>query len=305
MTRIGWFVFFTVISSSLFIASQSYPHSEAQVQDLSCPSCVIIPPEEIDLYESLFPLIIRTNSEAYDHNSIIFLKGHMRPENIFHPVTITVTNPIGNVVTIEQITPNQNGDFSVNFNTASPLWSQDGNYIIKAQSGQEPRVFKTQVQLISDGSGAPIQCELNEMVIHANNGAKYCLPYSATGDYQGLLTTLDVDSKTLSITIPDTGLDSLELQIPRVILDSKSPDGVDSDFIVMAGDINIEYEEVESTSELRIIKISTGTDQVGVIDIMGTSAIPEFGVITIALFAGSIAAVVFMSKRNHFIARTF
>ena len=90
----------------------------------SCPSCVDIPPEEIELYKELFPLIIWTDEPVMDHNSKFKVNGFIRPENAFHPITITVTNPIGNIVTIEQVTPAANGEFSINFNTASTLWNR-------------------------------------------------------------------------------------------------------------------------------------------------------------------------------------
>ena len=305
MKRLGHFAFFVLSLSSLLAFSSVPQTSFGQLQDLTCPSCVSIPPEEIDLYESLFPLIIRTDSESYDHDSLIVLQGHLRPENLFFPVTITVTNPIGNIVTIEQITPDENGDFSVTFNTASTLWSQDGNYIIKAQSGEEPRIFKTQVQIFSSGLDSVTQCEIHEIAVQADNGGKYCIPYWVNGKSAEFSGILNIDSKTLSIFVSEIGVNSLELKIPRALIDSKSTEGTDSDFIVMFDGNPIGQEELEASPMSRVILIHFPTDQSGRIDIIGTSVIPEFGTIVITIFAISITSILIMMKKTNLSLQNF
>ncbi len=50
-------------------------------------------------------------------------------------VTFSVHSPNGNLVSIEQITPNANGEFSLEIKTGGPLWSEDGIYTITANQG--------------------------------------------------------------------------------------------------------------------------------------------------------------------------
>ena len=49
-------------------------------------------------------------------------------------ITLTVTAPNGNIVTVSQITPS-GGSFATTVTTGGPLWSQDGMYAIKAVQG--------------------------------------------------------------------------------------------------------------------------------------------------------------------------
>jgi len=49
-------------------------------------------------------------------------------------ITLTVTAPNGNIVTVSQISPS-GGSFATTITTGGPLWSQDGMYTIKAVQG--------------------------------------------------------------------------------------------------------------------------------------------------------------------------
>lgn len=113
-----------------------------------CASCVRIPSYELEMYKSTFPLIIWTDDPTYDHSSTIALNGHVKPQNVIAPVTITIRNPIGNVVHVQQVTPDNEGNFVVLLETSSQLWKQDGEYAILAQSGTTTRSFKTSVELV-------------------------------------------------------------------------------------------------------------------------------------------------------------
>ncbi|MEK6980666.1 MAG: PEFG-CTERM sorting domain-containing protein [Thermoproteota archaeon] len=139
----------TILSLSFFVslslASTSYAEPE-----ITCINCVQIPSYEIDLYKEMFPLTVWTDSQLYDHHSIIKVTGYLKPQNTIAPVLIVVTNPIGNVVTIQQLSSDVDGNFSFELNTESPLLKQDGDYILKVQSGTETRQFKTMFTLTSD-----------------------------------------------------------------------------------------------------------------------------------------------------------
>ena len=49
-------------------------------------------------------------------------------------ITLTVTAPNGNIVTVSQISPS-GGSFATTITTGGALWSQDGMYTIKAVQG--------------------------------------------------------------------------------------------------------------------------------------------------------------------------
>ncbi len=138
-------VLFLSLVVSLSLAGISYAE-----QEITCVSCVQIPSYEIDLYKEMFPLTVWTDFQIYDHHSTIHVNGYLKPHNTIAPILVVVTNPIGNVVTVQQLSPDVDGNFSFELNTESPLLKQDGDYILKVQSGTETRQFKTMFTLTSD-----------------------------------------------------------------------------------------------------------------------------------------------------------
>jgi len=50
-------------------------------------------------------------------------------------VTLRIVDPINNIVTISQITPNSDGTFTASIPTDSPTWKKDGTYTIMANYG--------------------------------------------------------------------------------------------------------------------------------------------------------------------------
>ncbi len=50
-------------------------------------------------------------------------------------ITFTVTSPNGNLISIAQVTPGTNGEFSTEIITGGPMWKEDGFYTITANQG--------------------------------------------------------------------------------------------------------------------------------------------------------------------------
>lgn len=265
--------------------------------DTTCPSCVKILPEEIEDYKRLFPLTIWTEYSVYDRDSIIHINGFLRPENAASPVTITVISPIGNIVAVDQLTPSQSGEFSFSLNPSGPTWKQDGDYVIKASSGASSRVFKTKITLVSDELGSRTSCNLNEIHIYGNNGGRYCISYSTSNEkFGGVTGTLDVNSKTLSINIRDETIESIEIDIPRYLLDAKSESGGDSSFIVMSSGNIIDFKEMDSNSEFRKIQINYPDTTKGSVQIMGTKVIPEFGTVAMIVLVAAFSSILILGR---------
>jgi len=69
-------------------------------------------------------------------------------------ITLTVTAPNGNIVTVSQISPS-GGSFATTIETGGALWSQDGMYTISAQQGDASN-YKTSADVeIIDGHVIP------------------------------------------------------------------------------------------------------------------------------------------------------
>jgi len=69
-------------------------------------------------------------------------------------ITLTVTAPNGNIVTVSQISPS-GGSFATTIETGGPLWSQDGMYTIKAVQGSASSHQKTAQVEVIDGHVIP------------------------------------------------------------------------------------------------------------------------------------------------------
>ena len=50
-------------------------------------------------------------------------------------ITFTINSPNGNLVSVEQISPDANGEFIIEIKTGGPLWIEDGIYTVTANQG--------------------------------------------------------------------------------------------------------------------------------------------------------------------------
>jgi predicted secreted protein with PEFG-CTERM motif len=83
-------------------------------------------------------------------STTIGITGHSDRTNI--DVTLKVIAPNGNVVSVDQITPNLDGEFAKDFTTGGPLWTQDGFYTVTAQQGEH--TISAEVEIV-DGVVIP------------------------------------------------------------------------------------------------------------------------------------------------------
>jgi len=285
-------VLFLSLVVSLSLSGTSYAEPE-----ITCTSCVQIPSYEIDLYKEMFPLTVWTDSQIYDHYSTIKVNGYLKPQNTIAPILVIVTNPVGNVVTIQQLSPDIDGNFSFELNTESPLWTQNGDYILKVQSGVETRQFKTTFTLVSSLVGSVDECTLDEISILANNGRIYCIPFKVIkGVASGTEGKLNSDTKTITLDMRGHDIESIILDIPRYILDSKSSTGVDSVFTVMSNSKMVEYQELKSDYDSRQIQLDYPVASKATFEIVGTHVVPEFGSVTLLILIGSIMSILVISK---------
>lgn len=146
-----------IIASITLLVLASYVGSANAESAHKCNDCLVIPDSDtLETYKKSLPIVIW--AENLDPGSItIQLKGQSNLAVPSIPITITVTNPIGNIVSVAQITANQDGSFMTQINTGGPLWKQDGSYIIKAQQGDSVntnKIAKIQVD-IANGAVVP------------------------------------------------------------------------------------------------------------------------------------------------------
>lgn len=277
-----------------------------QIQNLDCPNCITIPEGQLGLYKDLFPLVVWTDHTTYDHNSIITVHGWVKDHLVGNPVSVSVFNPIGNVISVGQTMPGSDGNFEFKFNTAGPLWKADGSYIIKVQNDIQSRVFKMKVDLIPTTVGIKNVCGLYEITASADNGGKYCLPYSIKNGVKGIDAYLSTQTKTLELIPRSFGVGEFTIDIPRNVLDAKSGTK-DSPFTVLLNGKPFDFMELDSKSEdYRRLKFAVPIYVLNApykVEVIGTNVIPEFGSIAIIILAASIASIMVFTRKS--VIRTF
>jgi len=264
----------------IFSANYSYAQT---LQDLACTACITISDSKtlaIHKDQLRFPIILWADNfeYAYDHNSIITIKGHSQLNNPEIPITVTVSDPIGNIVTIDQIMPKPGSDFQLTFNTNSPLWKKDGLYIIKAQGGPASTIFKTGVEL-TGGAPSGIACTASEL-----NANGYCIPYAISGA-KVLGASLSPQSKSIIITLDDAKQGTLTIKPSTGVIQGifmVLVDGEESNNVTING------------NEVTIMFPQGSTE----IEVIGTFVIPEFGPITALILIIAIISVVIISSKK-------
>ena len=76
---------------------------------------------------------LEISAEALEGSNTITLSGTSITRDT--DVTFSIHSPNGNLVSVEQVTPNSNGHFTVEIKTGGPLWSEDGVYTVTANQG--------------------------------------------------------------------------------------------------------------------------------------------------------------------------
>jgi predicted secreted protein with PEFG-CTERM motif len=74
---------------------------------------------------------LEINAEAEMGSDMIEITG--TTDRLSTDITLTVVAPNGNIVSIDQVSPGLNGEFTSVLTTGGPLWTQDGIYTVTAK----------------------------------------------------------------------------------------------------------------------------------------------------------------------------
>jgi predicted secreted protein with PEFG-CTERM motif len=98
--------------------------------------------------ENIIPLTLTTDKTTYDHASVIMVSGHVINPYPGQDVAMKLSSPEGNVVFVSQLSLDSNGNFNTTINTSSSLMTENGQYTLYAQQGNEQaRTNQVQFQL--------------------------------------------------------------------------------------------------------------------------------------------------------------
>lgn len=109
----------------------------------------VVEPEEASDFQQ--PLIIR--ADAVEGDTVINIIGRsiLRDQS----VSLTVESPRGNLVTVSQVMPGPDGEFTAAIKTGGPLWKEDGDYTVTAFQGRSAELAHSVTVGIKNGAVIP------------------------------------------------------------------------------------------------------------------------------------------------------
>ncbi len=218
--------------------------------------------------------------------------------SLLNDITLMVVAPNGNIVSVDQVSPNLNGEYMADIKIGS-LWKQDGVYKVAAQQGTSS-LRQVSVQ-VSIAGGAAMATSVSQSSMEAN-------PFtmsSPSDTKQGL--TIMADAVEGSKTIGISGhTDRLSTDITIVV---KAPNGnvISVDQISPGLDGNYETDIQVGAALWSQDGMYTITAQQGQntfykasvkVDIQDGAVIPEFGTIAVLILAVAIVSIIAVSSRS-------
>ena len=243
-------------------------------------------------------MTMETDSNIYDHDSIIILTGNVFPVDLRgSEVTIVCKSPVPGVCGVFQIKPNSDGDFSVSINTATSLMKYDGIYQFEAKysSLAEAIVSVELVNAIERSSETPGQ-EIGTAVtgtIAEQTGTLHKLDVGQIGYDMtcGADPAFFANSDDNSIIVYlDPTIDGIITLTLHEELIKPFEDGT---FSVIVN--NQEMQDYTQVGNTLTIPCLVGTEK---IEIHGSWAIPEFGVIAAMILAVAIVSIIVVTAKT-------
>jgi len=211
-------------------------------------------------------------------------------------VTFRVVSPIGNIVAIDQVTPDENGNFDVKFKVG--LWNEDGYYTIQAKQGQGIFTLTVDVQVNNGMTEKTSETESTlktgivvPNVVTRDAGLELDTASFVNGDDRFTVTgTTDRVSQAVVIQVfaPNGNL-------VTTAQESASLDGVFTAEIIVGGPLwkqNGDYTVTAYQNDN-----PNYSDSI-VVDILDGKVIPEFGTIAAMILAVAIISIIAMSSKS-------
>jgi predicted secreted protein with PEFG-CTERM motif len=217
--------------------------------------------------------------------------------NLAEAVTITVHSPNGNIVTIQQVSPDRNGNFMTVIKTSSLLWSQDGFYTITTKQGERSLfTFSLRVEVIG-GTTQYTSTSDSSRAMHVTSGVPFPETRFLSLDIEPVIgaTTIDVRGQTdrttdvtIKVTAPNGNIVSIDQITPN-------PDG--SFMTVLHTDSDLWRQDGFYTITAQQGTGSGYTDSAEV-EIVDGAVIPEFGAIAALILAVAIISIIAVTAKT-------
>ena len=239
-----------------------------------------------DGYQQI-PIDFSTDSDTYDHNSVIEIDGKVSNADRGTDVTVVVTGPMG-IVQIDQVKISSDGGFSTTINTASAMMKYDGEYKIEATYDKYNNHFEY-VNLVGGiGVGSLVGHEVEHHEAEVVDLAS-AVDYSISGgDVHGVTANVNGNSLVVSIHDAEDG-GELTITLPSDVITPFN----DGTFFVLVND----EESDDASQDGNTITVPFDADATTV-EIIGTHVVPEFGTIAAIILAVAITSIIVLSAKT-------
>ena len=253
-------------------------------------------------------ITINTDKSVYDHTDTITITGTVSPVDLNDvPVTILFVNQYNSIVEIDQLFVNSDGSWSgqIVLNPENRLQSEDGVYEIRAQYGSNTKIT-TSIELTNavetpevggtevgtavtgtavTGTDVTVTGPSGESLYKLGAGQiEYDITCNAT---PGFFANADDDSIVIYLEPTDDGIITVTLHEEII---KPFEDGA---FVVIVD--NQEMQDFTQVGNTLTIPCVAGTEK---IEIHGSWAIPEFGVIAAMILAVAIVSIIVVTAKT-------
>ena len=247
-----------------------------------------------------FTITMETDKDVYDHSSMITVTGQVDPIAEGSEVTFIVQrlNPVG-ITHIDQISVNSDGSFSTTISTATPTMKYDGTYLINAKYVDAETTVSVELTNAMEASetGTPVTGTAvtgTDVTVTGPSGEslyklgagqiEYDITCNAT---PGFFANADDDSIVIYLEPTDDGIITVTLHEEII---KPFEDGA---FVVIVD--NQEMQDFTQVGNTLTIPCVAGTEK---IEIHGSWAIPEFGVIAAMILAVAIVSIIVITAKT-------
>ena len=251
-------------------------------------------------------ITINTDKSVYDHADIITITGTVSPVDLNNvPVTILFVNQYNSIVEIDQLDVNSDGSWSgqIVLNPENRLQSEDGVYEIRAQYGSNTEIT-TSIELTnavetSEAEGTEVGTAVTGTavtgtdVIGPGGEPFYKLAVGQIGydetcnSNPAFFANADDDSIVIYLDPTNDGILTVTLHEDLI---KPFEDGT---FAVIVN--NQEMQDFTQVGNTLTIPCVVGTEK---IEIHGSWAIPEFGVIAAMILAVAIVSIIVVTAKT-------
>jgi len=256
--------------------------------------------EQLAAYK-LLPLTVHTDKNNYNAGDAIIISGVLQDTIVEgYQVALMVVSPIGNIVSIAQISPDSNNQFTSTIQSGEGgLWKASGTYTIEAKYNNmaADTTFEFDSGIVAEvTTSAEAVVEEDEETItvvvgEGNEGEIFSIKYSITnGTVVGAY--VDIENKSVIILLDTTNDGIIDLLVPKALITTDEF----GFFILVDGEEANNYDESETSSNTSFsIPFAAGTEE---IEIIGTWVVPEFGAIAGLVLALAIISIIVLSAKT-------